>query len=36
MLETLYSVTDKKNKHMLVKIIESGLIDLKNEIEKMS
>ena len=36
MLETLYSVNDKKNNHMLVKIIKSGLIDLKNEIKKMS
>ena len=36
MLETLYSVNNKENNHMIVKIIKSGLIDLKNEIEKMS
>ena len=36
MLETLYSVNDKKNNDMLVKIIKSGLIDLKNEIKEMS
>ena len=36
MLETLYSVNDKNNNHMLVKIIKSGLINLENEIEKMS
>ena len=36
MLEALYSVNDKKNNDMLVKIVKSGLIDLENENKKMS
>ena len=35
MLEPLYSVNDKINNDVLVKIIRSGLSDLKNEIKKM-
>ena len=36
MLEILYNVNNKENNHKLVNIIKSGLIDLENEIEKMS
>ena len=35
-LEILCSINDKKTNHMLVEIIKNGLIDLQNEIEKMS
>ena len=36
MLKNLYNVNGKKNNDLLVRIIKSGLIDLKNEIKKMS
>ena len=36
MLEALYDLNDKRNNDLLVKTIKSGLIDLENEIEKMS
>ena len=36
MLKKLYNVNGKKNNDLLVRIIKSGLIDLKNEIKKMS
>ena len=36
MLEILYNVNNKENNYQLVNIIKSGLIDLENEIKKMS
>ena len=36
MLKALYDLNDKKNNDLLVKTIKNGLIDLENEIEKMS
>ena len=36
MLKYLHDLTDKTKNNLLVKTIKSGLIDLKNEIKKMS
>ena len=36
MTKTLYEIKSKKEKNKLVNVIKSGLIDLKDEIEKMS
>ena len=36
MLKTLYNLNDKNKNKQLVDVIKSGLIDLKNEIKKMS
>ena len=36
MLKNLYDLNDKNKNEQLVDVIKSGLIDLKNEIKKMS
>ena len=36
MLKHLHNLNDKTKNNLLVKTIKSGLIDLKNEIKKMS
>ena len=36
MLKNLYNLNDRNKNNLLVNTIKSGLIDLKNEIKKMS